>query len=148
MFKAIAHWWNKDKLELELALKIANERLNTEMSQCDKLRVKLDETLEDAKVLAAEVQRLKALNPDMKAEGVLTPWMIIGVDGENELKGLKIFMDWNDAVIQHMKDKNLGYQTEDEMIQHFLVQLYEHVLMVLERRVLDDSDLHRPNEFE
>lgn len=162
MFKQLTNWWNKDKIELQRKLDEMTERfdnlqlgMDNKMSECDSLKAELKFTKLQHEMLVAEMTKLisefesfKENHPDMKAEGVLTPWFVVGVDGENELKGLKTYVDWNDAMIQHMKDKNLGYKTDDEMIQHFLVQLYEHVLMLIDAKVIDDSDIPRKNEFE
>lgn len=155
MWNKISNWWNKEKIELQKQLKDANERLDNTLRGLDQhmaLNQSYKTLLDDEKTkfmkLLNEHDELKQANPDMKAEGVLTPWLMLGVNGENELKGLKTYIDWNDALIQHMKDKNLGYKTEEEMVQHFIAQLYEHMLLLIENRILEDSDQQRKNEFE
>lgn len=169
MWKSLSNWWNKEKIALEQQLADANERL-------DNIQHGLDQALVQNKILAEKTQVLlqengalwtrceaeqkdrtaaykeledfKELHPNMKAEGVLDPWMIIEVNGENSLKGLKINIDWNEAIVQHMKDKGHGHRDDNVTMQHFIVQLYEHVVMILENRVIEESDLIKPNEFE
>lgn len=152
MFKSISNWWNKDKIRLQVDLDNANQvfaRTQTALFDFKEFSKKeLDASRELIKELTAEVVSLKAAHPDMKAEGVLDPWFIIEVNGENPLKGLKIKIDWNEAAVQHMKDKGHTYKNEDVMMQHFVAQLYEHVIMTLENRVVDESDIIRPGEFE
>lgn len=137
MIKAISNWWNKDKQEIE--------RLRKEVQDTMSIFTAVQESMFKYK---AELEEVRAANPNMKAEGVLEPWMIIEVRGENALKGLPVRIDWNEAMIQHMRDKGYTYKNEDSMIQNFVAQLYEHVIMTIEEKVIDDSDLHTKNEFE
>lgn len=134
MIKAIAKWWNKDKTSLQAELNAT--------------KAELAHVIEQHASLELEHAKLKAEHPDMKAEGVLEPWMIVEVSGENTLKGLKVRFDWNEAIIQHMRGKGYEWRNEDVMMQHFIAQLYEHVIQGLEDRMIDDSDLHKQNEFE
>jgi hypothetical protein len=162
MFKSISNWWNKDKIALQAELTKANQVFHTTQTNL----LNLQEELAQAKVqigisksvamnanallseVSQELDALKVEHRDMKEEGILDPWFIIEVNGENALKGLKINVDWNEAMVQHMKDKGHSYKNEDLMMQHFVAQLYEHVIMTLDAKVLEESDIIGKGEFE
>lgn len=151
MLKSIKNWWNKDKIEIARLRKEVSDSHeclgNSQDANFQKI-AEIEALRELLQQKIGELESLRKEHPDMKAEGVLDPWMIIEANGENTLKGLKIKIDWNEAMVQHMKDKGHNIRDENVLMQHFLVQLYEHVIQLLEWKSVDESDIHRTNEFE
>lgn len=76
------------------------------------------------------------------------PWVEITSMEYNEVKGIQISLDWNDAFVNELRHN--GYTGTDDaiVVQKWLAVLYEDLMGNLEAQAIERSDVIRPNEFE
>lgn len=159
MFKAIAEWWNRDKIraakameELERYSKALQDS-RQETTVLNEQRVVLEQQREDliaeTVVLKSELEthRTKAAEDEARRNGT-EPWVEIKSERIDPIKGIQIELDWNDAFIQYLKDSGLTARDDETIVQKWIAFLYQDLLEKLEQQVIDNSDKPRAGDFE
>jgi hypothetical protein len=154
----IKSWWNKDKEEIA-RLQASNEALlrtveNNEEEICAlKIDVIAGETA--ANELATELSELTdeltvAKEELAKADHSksIVPWFEITTDGMDPVKGLQVKLDWNEALVQHLKDNGHTGRDDEILIQKWLAMLYEDIINQLEAKIVNLNTQHNTSEFE
>lgn len=76
------------------------------------------------------------------------PWVEIRAADFNELKGIHIELDWNDAFIQHLKDNGIKGRDEETIVQKWLALLYQDLITKLEHVSVDNTDRNVIRDFD
>lgn len=129
MFNKIKNWFTRGK------------RLEAELQRLEEIRA--SEAVRTA-ALQDEVDAIKA-----KKEGT-EPWVEITSSKYDEVKGIMIELDWNDAFILHLRESGMEGKDEDVLVQRWIALLYEDLISNLEERSIKPSRMNdnSPNDFE
>lgn len=95
--------------------------------------------LEDENLaLQSTVQRLQAEITASKRDDTI-PWVQISSDGFDEVKGVKIAMDWNDAFINYLEEINIKGPTAEAAVQRWLAMVNLHLIEQLENEAIEND---------
>lgn len=101
-----------------------------------------------AEALGEERQRIKDLEQlveEYKAKEAAAkrddtkPWFEITSDGFDEVKGVKIAMDWNDAFVSYLEDLNIKGPTDEAAVQRWLAMVNLHLIEQLESDAIEND---------
>lgn len=73
------------------------------------------------------------------------PWVEICSDGVNDVKGMYVKLDWNDAFIEYLKDRGIKAADDEAMVQKWLAMLYQDLMARMETDAINRST---PTTFE
>lgn len=76
------------------------------------------------------------------------PWVEIKSESYDQVKGIQIALDWNEAFIMYLKENGVEGKTEDGIVQKWLAMLYQDIIGTMEQQSIDVSDIQQPNEFQ
>jgi hypothetical protein len=100
--------------------------------------------------VAAEKQALEAENKNIKEELKILreqtaanaskkdsnePWIDIMSEGVDPVRGIVIGLDWNDAMIQYLKENGITGTSDEDAIRKYIAYLYEDLVQKLEFKV-------------
>lgn len=142
MFKRLADWWNKDKIEMDRRFDAIERRFKEEREAREAAEMELEKTKE-----VISVYRARDEADDAKRNGK-DPWVEIRSADHDAVRGIHIELDWNAAFIQYLKDSGIKGRDEETIVQKWLAFLYEDLIGRLEQKVIDNSDKPRVNDFE
>lgn len=150
MFKSISNWWNKDKIALQAEVEQLKRDKDVMNDTHDEIYRKRDAEM-DALILErdsafAELEQFKQIEK-AKQDGI-DPWLRIETARHDKVRGLEVELDWNQALIEYLREAWEGPKDDRVMVQKYLAMLYEHLIERLEAQVVDDTDKHRVNDFE
>ena len=149
MIQKFKNWWNNDKHLMELSIKRIEDGLNTERAEKAKLLLDVTGLEEQLAVVAAELELKRSKEEaDIAKRNGTEPWVEIKSADFNEIKGIQIELDWNEAFVQYLKDNGVKARTDDMIVQKWLATLYADMVDKLETKIIDDSDKPRVNDFE
>jgi len=114
----------KQRLERE---KETLERKNKELLQS------IEELRATVTLLAEETNKRKARYEAKE------PWIEIASDGFDEVKGIALGLDWNDAMIQYLKDNGITGSSDEDVMRKYIAFLYEDLVGKLEAAVTEQS---------
>src|SRR4051812_47504058 len=87
-----------------------NYRLVALESSLQRVQIE-NETLKD------ELELFRAHEEQNKAKyDSVEPWVEIRSAEFNEVKGIRIELDWNDAFVQHLKESGIKGKSDDEIV--------------------------------
>lgn len=126
--------WLKKKpdpiLEAITALNARVDSLSTEKKQAE----------EENQRLKVEVDRLQSVDKDRVAKrNAKEPWIEITSESFDANKGIAIGLDWNDAMIQYLKDNGINGSTDEDIVRKYIGFLYEDLVGKLEQKVEQQS---------
>lgn len=124
MWQKIKNWWNKDIIELE--------------ARFDKVTADIQHLLNENKQLTDAVNEYKAVEEANKRDDT-KPWFEITSDGFDEVKGVKIAMDWNDAFVSYLEDLNIKGPTDEAAVQRWLAMVNLHLIEQLESDAIEND---------
>lgn len=67
------------------------------------------------------------------------PWVQINSDGYDEVKGVKVAMDWNDAFIDYIEKLNIKGPTDEAAVQRWLALVNLHLIEQLESDAIEND---------
>lgn len=67
------------------------------------------------------------------------PWIEIASESYDPVKGIALGLDWNDAMIQYLKDNGISGVTDEDTIRKYIAFLYEDLVAKLEAAVTEQS---------
>jgi hypothetical protein len=76
------------------------------------------------------------------------PWVELKSADYNEVKGIEIQLDWNEAFIQYLKDNKITGKDEETIIQKWLGAISQEVAGRLENVIIENSDKPKVNDYE
>lgn len=88
--------------------------------------------------LQSVVQQLRDQIAAAKRDDTI-PWVQISSDGFDEVKGVKIAMDWNDAFISYLEDINIKGPTAEAAVQRWLAMVNLHLIEQLENEAIEND---------
>lgn len=130
------------KLTLEERLAILEQALIAEQEAKKLAEAKLEEVNSEVAIL-----REKRAEFDLKRNST-DPWVEVIGESVDPVKGIEIKLDWNEAFIQYLKDNGIKGKDEDAIVQKWLAFLYQDLVDKFEEKIINDSDIITPNEFE
>lgn len=148
MWDRLLTWWNKDKIAAEAQRLDLDRRLSLLEPELQKTRVEnaqLQQKL-DQKSSELGVFRQQAEEDEARRNGK-DPWVEIKSAEFNEIKGIQIELDWNEAFVQYLKDNGIKAKTDEGIVQKWLMMLYADLIDKFESREIENSDKIRVNDF-
>ena len=67
------------------------------------------------------------------------PWVQINSDGYDEVKGVKLAMDWNDAFVSYLEELEIKGPTEQAAVQRWLALVNLHLIEQLENDAIEND---------
>lgn len=119
------------------ALAKAREESDEAIRQKEKTQMVLDDTESKLQVY---------LDIEAKRKGK-EPWVEITSDGFDEVKGVKIAMDWNDAFIDYLEGLSIRGPTAEAAVQRWLAMVNLHLIEQLESMAVDKDDRGTVNDI-
>lgn len=141
----LKQWWNKDKDEI----KRLNQVLQEEREQSAKMLADLEQLRLDNITLQGNFDEYKTANPspeDYQASTI--PWFTLSTKHLDEVKGLQVELDWNEAMVQHLKDNGHTGRDDEILIQKWIAMLYEDMVEQLEHKIINLRTNHSESEFQ
>lgn len=156
MIQNFKNWWNKDKLAMASSIKRIEDGLQAERVEkaqllLDMAKLQYSETTlqQELSSATAELDVIRSKEEaDLARRNGAEPWVEIKSADFNEVKGIQIELDWNEAFVQYLKDNGVKARTDDQIVQKWLATLYADMVEKLESKIIDDSDKPRINDFE
>ena len=141
MIEKIKNWWNRDKKEKQalLATVEALRQHNDEISNT--LKRVTDQ-------LQIETARASTPEPEVSVYDSSEPWVEIKSEGVNDVKGLYLQLDWNDAFIEYLKDRGLKAADEEALVQKWLAMLYQDMTERMEVDAIERKSNNNSSYFE
>lgn len=156
MLQTLKNWWNKDKIAADLRMKRIEDTIHTaevakaaalaELETTKKLLAEQSEELAETSE-SLGVMRSQAAADDARRNGK-EPWVEIKSAEFNEVKGIQIELDWNEAFVQYLKENGVKARNDDQIVQKWLMMLYADLIEKFETQIVEDSDKPRVNDFE
>ena len=82
-------------------------------------------------------------------QGSVVPWFQLETTELDPVKGLQIKLDWNEAMIQHLRDNGHTGRDDEVLVQKWLAMLYEDIISQLEQKLIElNTDNKDHSEFE
>jgi len=88
--------------------------------------------------LQQQIDEYKAQEEANKRDNT-KPWFEITSDGFDEVKGVKIAMDWNDAFVSYLEDLNIKGPTDEAAVQRWLAMVNLHLIEQLESDAIEND---------
>lgn len=145
MFEKLKNWWNKDKIRQQQVNNMFAEltqKFAEQTKQFKEHEIELEETKKEL-----EVYRLKEKENEERYDST-EPWIEVKSAKHDDVKGIQIELDWNNAFIQYLKENGITGKDEEIAVQKYLGLLYEDLIQRFEQRAIDNSDKPRINDFE
>jgi len=148
MLKNIKDWWNQDTItELNNTInecKNSNELAQTTIEELSRLNSQLIENIKSQDKVIDSLQDSIAVYENQEAEREAkhndkTPWIEITSDGFDEVKGVKVSIDWNDAFIAYLEDLSIKGPTEQAAVQRWLALVNLHLIDQLEAEAIEND---------
>ncbi len=142
-------WWNRSKIKHD------QEQADI-LNKISKISTQVDNLIEDKKQLE---QDLEAANAELsvfrtqeqdhdRRKNSDEPWVEIKSDSIDPDKGIQIGLDWNDNFIEYLKSNGLTGKSDEVIVQKWIALLYHDLINNLDQKIIDDSDIIGPSEFE
>lgn len=148
MWNSFIAWWNKDKiaaeaqrLDLDRRLSLLEPELQKTRAENEQLQQQLVEHSNELGVFRKQAEEDEARRNSKE------PWVEIKSAEFNEVKGIQIELDWNEAFVYYLKDNGVKAKTDEGIVQKWLMMLYADLIDKFEQREIDNSDKSRVNDF-
>jgi hypothetical protein len=69
------------------------------------------------------------------------PWVQINSDGYDDVKGVKLAMDWNDSFISYLEDLGFKGPTEQAAVQRWLAMVNLYLIEQLENEAIENDTM-------
>ncbi len=120
------------------------ERLNTRFDELANRLIRMEEAnailRHDNAQLRTKVEGFEKKEIEEQAKYDATdPWIKITSEGFDEVKGIAIGLDWNEAFIQYLKDNGLKGANDEDIVRKYVAFLYEDLLEKLEENVVEHA---------
>lgn len=156
MFKAIINWWNRDKIAREAEQARVNDALASMQQEIAALKQTKEIVEQELKETTAELEEANSelqMHRDKDAadeerRNGSEPWVEIKSAEFNEVKGIQIALDWNDAFVAYLRENGITARDDDSVVQKWLLMLYKDLIERLDNQVIENSDKHFINDFE
>lgn len=152
MFNSISNWWHRKELalqeqvwELRAELAAAKDWGHAQGNAVAQLTLQKAEIDSQWSATLEELEAVRDANK-RKLEGE-EPWLKVETSRYDKVKGLEVELDWNEALIQYLREAWEGPKDDRVMVQKYIAMLYEHLIERLEAQIIDDSQ-GRGGEFE
>lgn len=149
MFKAFSNWWNRDKIAQAAEQARVNAVLTAMQDELQNLKQSkqtVEQELTEAKS-QLDVRRQQDKADEERRNGK-DPWVEIKSAEFNDVKGIQIELDWNDAFVGYLRDNGIAAREDDAVVQKWLLMLYKDLIDRLEHQVVEKSDQTFINDFE
>jgi chorismate mutase len=123
-WQGVKNWLNRDIIELEESL--------------DRIRDDIQQLLVENEQLSKSVAEYKAVEEANRRDDT-KPWFEITSDGFDEVKGVKIAMDWNDAFINYLEELSIKGPSEEAAVQRWLAMVNLHLIDQLENEAIENT---------
>lgn len=135
--------WSKVKeLESEIAqLKKVNDALSVEKVFAESERDEAQFTVEQQQA------RIAALEDKVEAPNANEPWFKMWTDGFHAELGIQLRMDWNDAMIAHLKQSGVDKGPEEMRIQKWLSFTLAGIIQDLDAKAIEMLSRQTESEF-
>lgn len=131
-------WWNKDKIAYQ-NMQDEIDKIKSLASDLSLRNTKLQEQLDEYQLEKTRQQERYHSNE---------PWVEIKGDHIDPERGIEIELDWNPAFIAYLEDHGITGASEDIVIRKYLSLLYAQLSDKIEDKIVDESDITKPSEFE
>lgn len=149
MFKAFSNWWNRDKIAQaaeQARVNAALAAMQDELQNLKQSKQTVEQELSEAKS-QLDVRRQQDKADEERRNGK-DPWVEIKSAEFNDVKGIQIELDWNDAFVGYLRDNGIVAREDDAVVQKWLLMLYKDLIDRLEHQVIEKSDQTFINDFE
>lgn len=159
MFEKFSKWWKRDELHKQellsrfeqLAIEIKAEREHAQRLQDELTAVKQAQQVVETQLAEAsqvlDMHRQQDEADEAKRTGT-EPWVEIKSAEFNELKGIQIELDWNEAFVYYLRENGIAAKEDVGVVQKWVLMLYKDLMERLEHEVIEGSDKHFINDFE
>lgn len=135
------NWWNREKLKAE-ALQSQIDQLTADKEAMSANLLVLSADLEQTQSKLFEFENIKK-----RRDESVVPYFVLTTERTDEVKGLEIEMDWNEAFVQHLRDAGHTGRTDEVLIQKWLAMLYEDVIDKLEDTIINSNTNASTSDF-
>lgn len=140
-------WWkfnNKKKVAkqtIEQRLDQLEHLLTAEREDRQLIEVQLDESNKELSLLRDKQKKYddKRNSPE--------PWVEVIGESIDEIKGIIINLDWNDAFIQYLKENGISAQDEDAAVQKWLALMYQDLVEKFDSRVIENNSKKTVSDY-
>lgn len=143
MFGFLKQMFTFKKREEELVQRLNryDELLKTYSERVQQSEAKIQQQHEELQVFITRDEQERA-----KRDGK-DPWVEIRSADFNDVKGIQIELDWNDAFIEYLKDNGIKGRDDETIVQKWVAMLYHDLMEKLEHAAIDNSDKIRPSDY-
>ena len=121
-------------------LTIIGNRLDSQDAEKQRLQQEKTTLEEEMKVLRETHNSLVEEHQKRKDRyNASDPWIEIASESYDPVKGIALGLDWNDAMIQYLKDNGITGATDEDTIRKYIGFLYEDLVAKLEAAVTEQS---------
>lgn len=149
MLQKLSNWWNRDKIAQaneQARVNAALAAMQTELESLRETKAATEQQLEEANS-QLDFRRQQDEADEERRNGS-EPWVEIKSAEFNEVKGIQIELDWNDAFVAYLRENGITAREDDSVVQKWLLMLYKDLIERLEHQVVEKSDQHYINDFE
>lgn len=148
MFKSIANWWNRKEIAQAAQQAKTEDQIHQLMvavenikEQKESLEEKLENTTQELEEASSELQihRSKAEADEARRTGS-EPWVEIKSDKIDDVKGIQIELDWNDAFVTYLRDNGVTAKTDEAVVQKWLLTLYQNIIHRMEDELVENTE--------
>jgi hypothetical protein len=137
-------WFNKSKEKkqsVESRLDQLEHLLTAEREDRALVEARLEEASSELTILREKQQKYddKRNSPD--------PWVEVIGESIDEIKGIVINLDWNDAFIQYLKENGISASDEDVAVQKWLALMYQDLVDKFESRVVETASKKTVSDY-
>lgn len=132
----------QEKAETEQLLSSYSSTVQQQMEAIETMKSRLEEIEKERQELAAKVAEREAKYNSNE------PWVEIKSADFNELKGVHIELDWNEAFIVYLKESGIKGPDDETIVQKWLALLYRDLDAKLAHVALDNTEKLRVRDFD
>lgn len=133
MWQKFKNWLNRDKIALDARFAALAEGITSLADEKAKLEEDLAKTSAELNVFRTQEAE------DEARRNSAEPWVEIKSDGIDEVKGIQIELDWNEAFIQYLKEAGIKGPNEDAIVQKWIAFLYQDLIERLEDEAINND---------
>lgn len=128
--------------EQERLLESYADMMKRQTETIESMQAELQDIREERQLLAQQVAEREAKYNSTE------PWVEIKSADFNELKGVHIELDWNEAFIEYLKSSGIKGPDDETIVQKWLAMLYRDLDAKLAHVALDNTDKLRVRDFD